>query len=154
MTLMTFFVILFIVYLFYILYISDLKQECTKKKSKTECACLPKKNSKEDMKKERIEDPKDIVAGRETKDQTLSNIESIVDEYYSPFYNDGSPDINTKLSMYHSSYGSRDRDTKIGNHNMVYVKEFNKIHTPLLQYYENRNWFERDTQRDFDMFLK
>ena len=157
MTLMALLVVLFITYLLYIIYINELKQECTKKKSKSECTCLSEEDDiKEEMtlKKEQLEDPKDVIAEREVQDTSLSNIENIVDEYYSPFYNDGSPDINTKLSIYHSSYGSRDRDTKIGNHNMVYIKEFNKIHTPLLQYYENRNWFERDTQHDFDMCLK
>jgi len=154
MSILDFLLILFVVYLFYIVYKSELDRTCKKKKEKERCLCLENINEDEKDKQENLEDPKDITAARKEADPTIASIEEIVDEYRSPFYHGDSTDINTKLSFYHSSYGSRDRDSKIGNHNMVYVKELNKIHTPLLNYYDNRDWFERDTQHDFDMFLK
>lgn len=145
--------IILVVFLFYILYLSETKQSC-KEKSNADitctCSAIPS------IQKEKLEEPKDTVDPKTepNPNPNLGIIEDIVDEYQSPFYRGNVLDINSKLSIYHSSYGSRDRDTKIGNHNMVYVKELNKIHNPLMNYYENRNWFERNTEHDFDMFLK
>lgn len=86
--------------------------------------------------------------------KTAKEIESIVDIIRSPFYNPSSLDINTSLTNSQKIYGTKDKKAQIGNLKKDDVKTMRDIHQPLLRYYDTVNWFERDSDHDFDMFLK
>lgn len=99
--------------------------------------------------KEELEnnDPLDAV-------KTVKEIEGIVDVIRSPFYAPPTKDINTSLTNFQKTYGSKEKKAQVGNLRKAYQTTVRTVHQPLLQYYDSVNWFERDTDHDFDMFLK
>lgn len=86
--------------------------------------------------------------------KTSKEIENIVNIVQSPFYKPPTLDINTALTNTQKIYGSKEKKAQIGHLRKNEIQTLKEVHQPLLNYYDTVNWFERDMDHDFDMFLK
>lgn len=149
-----FIIVILIIYLSFLIYSDSIylrskEQECFQPEPLDDPAAVPNTYhtpSKETLEPEpALDNDKEIVSNQ---------IENTLKQIQSPFYNDGSVDTDTKINNLRRIYSDRSRRAQIGNHTRSYTETFKKIHQPLLNHYDKMNWYERDSTRDFDMFLK
>lgn len=88
-------------------------------------------------------------------DANLKIINDELDIYYSPYLPDNAlDDIDSKMMRFEISRGKKNKLSLIGNSRRDWTKSYNEVHKPLLNYYENIEWWQRDTQHDFDAYMK
>lgn len=88
------------------------------------------------------------------KIKTYKEIETTIETIRRPFPIYDESDANSRISEYSTNLGQKDRKSQIGNNKKNKLETIKLLHNPILNHYDKMNWYERDTENDFDMFLK
>jgi len=61
---------------------------------------------------------------------------------------------DTRSVNFQINKGLKFKQALIGNSRKDWIPTYNNLHTPLLNYYENIEWWDRNNEHDFDEYLK
>lgn len=131
----------------------EIKHELNKEKKETDISNLIKNHKVEKFETPIVETTESKVDAKDEKSINTKKI--IIDnlkKLYSPkFANIDKLDADTQLSeIYGKNKSAMSKRAIIGNIANNTFELFKSIHTPLLSYYENNNWFDRLADYDFD----